>query len=499
MVKQADLFKMAFEIIQITTGEESEKLMLLEEAAADPPNATSTKPLIQKVAYRLRARYNDEERKRYFEPISVTIGPLHHERDPKPDSPFERGEKFKLQLAGTFIKKSGRTKEDFYSNVKKEINSLKKCYDPNEVEKWNDEELAWMFLVDGCALLHFILLDVMDKWKQVGGKNDLVAFAKLDLFLLENQLPYKLLEILIGMFPEVPSEEGGENCQKELKDSVTKFIDKSFLSPVEQQLQHPIQVDSHHQIHPPHLEQQKQEEEKEPAHLLALLRKRLIGTKAKEKGKDKKMDILWEKLRNSKLCSYGAKSRHWHTFRNVKELKEKGIRFKASKERGAITDIDFDDRFCMPTLTLSPILVDVATMPKLLNLIAYEMCPDFKNEFEITSYVSFLDSLIDSREDVKELRDAGVLRNELGSDKDVAVLFNKISDKLVPNLEIHFELKRRIQEHCNIIWARDVAKICHTYFRSPWSFIVFLGVITGLVMAALQTYNSFKETYYLED
>ncbi|GLT58122.1 hypothetical protein SLA2020_310440 [Shorea laevis] len=100
---------MAFEIIQITTEEESKKLMLLEEAATDPPNATSTKPLIQKVAYTLRARYNDEERKLYFEPISVTIGPLHHERDPKPDLPFERGEKFKLQLAGTFVKKSART------------------------------------------------------------------------------------------------------------------------------------------------------------------------------------------------------------------------------------------------------------------------------------------------------------------------------------------------------------------------------------------------------
>ncbi|GLT58125.1 hypothetical protein SLA2020_310460 [Shorea laevis] len=456
---------MAHEIIQITvTKEESEKLMLLKEAAADPRNATSTKPLIQKVAHTLRARYDDEERKRYFEPISVTIGPLHHERDTKPDSPFKRGEKFKLQLAGTFINnQNGRTVEDFYDNVKKEINTLRKCYDPTQVEKWDDDELAWMFLVDGCALLHFIFLDVKDEWEELGGKNDLVAFAKLDLFLLENQLPYKLLEILIGMFPD---EEGRQYCQKELRGSITNFIGKSLLSPVEEQ---------------------KQEEEKGPAHLLALLRKRLIGVKPKEKGKN-------QKPKSSKLRSSSDES--WPTFRNVRELKEKGILFKA-KERssGVITDIEFNDGSCMPTLTLARIMVDDATMPKLLNLIAYEMCPDFENEYEITSYVSFLDSLIDSAEDVKELRDARVLHNGLGSDEAVATLFNKISDNLVPNFQLHQDLKNRIQKHVmrNRLWATDVALFYHTHFRSPWSTLVFLGAIAGLVMTVVQTYNSFND------
>ncbi|GLT95852.1 hypothetical protein SLE2022_135110 [Rubroshorea leprosula] len=83
---------------------------------------------------------------------------------------------------------------------------------------------------------------------------------------------------------------------------------------------------------------------------------------------------------------------------------------------------------------LASILVDNATMPKLLNLTAYEMCPDFKNEYEFTSWVSSLDSLIDSGEDVKELRDARVLHNGLGSDEVVAKLFNRISNHLVANL-----------------------------------------------------------------
>ncbi|GLT63174.1 hypothetical protein SLA2020_357550 [Shorea laevis] len=87
----------------------------------------------------------------------------------------------------------------------------------------------------------------------------------------------------------------------------------------------------------------------------------------------------------------------------------------------------------MATLKLPPVKVDNYTAPNLMNLMAQEMCPDFVNDFEITSYVSFLNSLIEKAENVKELRDAGVLGNRLGSDKAVVRLFNKINAKLVPN------------------------------------------------------------------
>ncbi|GLT58134.1 hypothetical protein SLA2020_310540 [Shorea laevis] len=99
----------------------------------------------------------------------------------------------------------------------------------------------------------------------------------------------------------------------------------------------------------------------------------------------------------------------------------------------------------MATLKLHPIVVDDSTIPKLLNLIAYEMCPDFVNDYEITTYVVFLDSLIDKAEDVKELRVAGVLHNGPGSDEAVAEVFNRMSDNLVPNPELKYsDLQERI-------------------------------------------------------
>ncbi|GLT73962.1 hypothetical protein SLA2020_457880 [Shorea laevis] len=457
-------------------------LLELEEAVGDlhvtatgPLNATSTKPLIQKAMPALRKLYDEKTMDRHFKPISFSFGPLHHAKEFTQGSTFEKAEKFKRRLAAMFIINSGNQMEVLYENVKKEIQSLRNCYDPIEVVDWEDEELAWMFLMDGCALLHFILLDVQGKWEQLGGKNDQCAFMIHDLFLLENQLPFQLLEILIYSCIE---------GQKELKDSIAKFINRPFLSPVKQ-ISIPIYDQGDSQTH--HCERQRQEE---PVHLLALLRRKLIGQGVKSQEKPREKDGLLEKLMR-KLCSSG-KRKIWPTFRNVKDLKAKGIRFKAKEKTDGITDIDFNHRYCMPTLTLAPILVDEGTMPILLNLIAYEMCSDFTNECEITSYVTFLESLIDSGKDVKELRDAGVLFNALGSDEYVAEMFNKISKYLVSNPEKYEGLKDRIQDHCDLLWASDVAYFYRTYFSSPWSLLVFLGAVAGLVMTGLQTYSGFN-------
>ncbi|GLT91335.1 hypothetical protein SLE2022_092260 [Rubroshorea leprosula] len=484
-LKRVDLLNMTHVIIQITnTEQESKKLMLLDEAVGDlhvtatsPLNATSTKPLIQRAVPTLRGLYGEKTVDRHFKPISFSFGPLHHGKEFTQGSTFEKAEKFKRRLAAMFISYSGNQKEVLYENVKKEIHSLRNCYDPIEVVDWEDEELACMFLVDGCALLHFILLDVQGKWEKLGGKNDQSVFMIHDLFLLENQLPFQLLEILIY------------SCikgQEELKDSIAIFINKPFLSLVKE-ISIPIYDQGDSQTH--HCQRQRQEE---PVHLLALLRRKLIGQGVKSQEKPKEKDGLLEKLMR-KWCSSGNKIRQLPTFRNVKELKAKGIRFKPKEKIDGITDIDFNHRSCMPTLRLAPILVDDQTMPILLNLIAYEMCSDFINECEITSYIAFLESLIDSGEDVKELRDAGVLFNGLGSDENLAEMFNKISQYLVPNPEKYKGLKDRIQYRYNLAWASDVAYFYHTHFRTPWSFLVFLSAVAGLLMTALQTYRGFNK------
>ncbi|GKV43561.1 hypothetical protein SLEP1_g50840 [Rubroshorea leprosula] len=465
------------------TEVESGKLKLLKEANTD--SLPSNKPLIRRVPNRLSLCYRKEDGVRYFQPTSVAIGPLNHQRETNKHSRIQRGEECKLKLAKVFIDECNGKEEAFYENVKKEIKSLKDCYCFYcfQGQKWTDEDLAFMFLVDGCALLLFIVLYVDDAWEGFRVTQGLVGIAEVDFFLLENQLPYQLLKILIDSFAEASKDD---DLKRLFKKYITAFVDKSFFNLTAPQ-QHRSQVD-HSQPHLSH-EQQKEEEE-DPVHLLDLLRTRLMGVKSKKKEWTNKSGWLRTEMK-------GKRSRYRYSIGNVKELKDHGIRFKAREKVDSFTEIEFDDRSCRPILRLAPIFLHNTTMPLLLNLMAYELCPDFKEDCKITSHLSVLDSLIDNSEDVKELRDADVLHHGLGSDEAVAELFNKISSILVPSLKMHSELSR-IHEYCSKKShlrnrrARFVAKLTDTYFSSPWSVWVFLGASATLIMTVIQTYNSFQ-------
>ncbi|GLT65458.1 hypothetical protein SLA2020_378900 [Shorea laevis] len=174
------------------TKDEIEKLKSLAEANTRP--ATSDRPLIQEVTHILRSCYTMEECKRYFNPTYVALGPLNYQERTKRDLRFERGEESKRRLAAMFIKLTNGTTEDFYKNVKKKMDTLRNCYNFKEGQKWNDEDLAFMFLVDGCALLHFIVLDVNVMWQEFIGTDDLVGIERVDFFLLENQLSELMIE-----------------------------------------------------------------------------------------------------------------------------------------------------------------------------------------------------------------------------------------------------------------------------------------------------------------
>ncbi|KAL4324661.1 hypothetical protein GQ457_11G009140 [Hibiscus cannabinus] len=140
-------------------------------------------------------------------------------------------------------------------------------------------------------------------------------------------------------------------------------------------------------------------------------------------------EVKRESSRIGKMfMSCGEGRRHKKTVRRIKKLKESGIRVKPSKTR-TITNISFYCNF-KGEVTMPHLWVDCSTASKLMNLVALEMCGDFHNGYEVIAYLCFMDSLIDTPEDVKELEDTGVLHNNLGTDEAVAHLFNELASDL---------------------------------------------------------------------
>ncbi|TYI58580.1 hypothetical protein E1A91_D11G369600v1 [Gossypium mustelinum] len=414
------------------------------------------KPLIQRVPSTLDRQ---EDLKKYFKPKVISIGPLHH------DDPTLHDEKLKLKLAAHFVKNIGVDKDTLYNNMKTEIGGLKKCYDPKELEKYSNdndnEELAWMFFVDGCAILQAVYIrysqDYGHKPSHSLIKNDLLTFVYSDLLLLENQLPFRVLELLTS---------SGDGTK--FMDSIERFIDDTVVSPAE--LEHQRNRFRSREWWKP----------QNPIHLLNLLRERLLFDKEKIR---KTMEGLSAHAGSTNIKETRTKWCHSHTIGNIKELKKAGILLKAS-QTSCLTDIRFNRILFLGKLCLPPITVDDSTM----NLIAYEMCPDFKNDFTFTSYMCLLDLLIDEAEDVKDLREAGILYNGLGSDEEVAKLFNKMNTDLVPSRIIYSGVKRKIHNHWKASWIKHAVQGYQTYFRSPWTFLAFVGAITALLLGALQAY-----------
>ncbi|KAB1671106.1 hypothetical protein [Gossypium barbadense] len=435
----------------LSDGEVANLRSLYEAFYAGQPNFTA-KPLIRKVPSALR---RNEDFKKYFMPKVISIGPLHHD-----DLTLIESKELKLKLAAHFVKKVGVDGESLYSNIKKEMDGLRKCYDPQELENYSEDnkELAWMFFVDGCAILQAVYMryDDDDDDGKLFIKNDLLRFVYSDLFLLENQLPFRVLELLTS------SGDG-----KKFMDSIKRFIDDSVINPGEDRFWCSEWLWEQHK-------------EGERIHLLHLLRVRLLVEEEKP--------WWWRFIERRFINEATTKRYHSRTIGTVKELKKAGITLKAS-ETSCLTDISFNHIFFSGKLRLPPITVDDST----INLIAYEMCPDFDNDFTVTSYMCFLDLLIDEAEDVKDLRDAGILYNRLGSDEEVAKLFNKMNTDLVPSPMIYSGVKEKIHNHCKNMWINHAAQGYHTYFRSPWTFLAFLGAIAALTLSALQTYYAMHQ------
>lgn len=192
------------------------KLEKIREAKKNEKNQSQT-PKIQKVIFFLREQ--DDFHKNY-EPKVVSLGPIHH-GNPN----YQLGENYKLLLTYEFIEGSGKNMEDVYNMTKEKIYELRTCFEEEVTKAYDDEALTSILFVDGCAILQYIYCATNKKFKELNIKTDSVAFGQQDLFLLENQLPYRLLTWLMSS-----SEK-----KEELSKSIETYIDLHVKVPEDQQ------------------------------------------------------------------------------------------------------------------------------------------------------------------------------------------------------------------------------------------------------------------------
>ncbi|KAF5469994.1 hypothetical protein F2P56_010548 [Juglans regia] len=433
---------------------ECKELIIDIPLALEPPRWPEC--CIYRVPKRLR-----EVKHMAYTPRLVSVGPFHH--------------CMRKELKDMEIQKL-RYLRDFCCRTRKSIEDLTCIIERNEVRIRHS--YSENFLLSSKEFVNMILLDAIFILELFWRKSETVQVHKkdyilsqpymergirYDLLLLENQIPFFVLEELY---------RGDQQNEVLLtkKDSLLKLSCRFFRD----------------------LYDDEQPEPKigEVKHFTDLVRCFFPPPKPKPK----------ESKRNIKQLYTATK------------LAEAGLKFRPASGR-SLLEIQFLENECLeifPCLNLSwllaclpclkstclstrmqrfleiPLLrVDDKTEGLFRNLMALEQC-HYPFETYICDYIVLLDDLITSKADVRLLVDKKIIVNELGSNVAVTDLFNKLGHEIESNGIFYLDLSKGLNGYYENSWNRLVATLTSVYFQDFWR---GTATLVGIIVLGLTLWN----------
>ncbi|KAL3745400.1 hypothetical protein ACJRO7_014499 [Eucalyptus globulus] len=378
-----------------------------------------------------------------YTPQVISIGPFHR------DKTAIQLMAIKLRYLTDFLRHSKADLPACIRIISELEDRIRQCYQENLTQA--SKELVEMILVDSVFVVELFIrsryLEYRDEDDEIFSKQWMSTAVFHDLLLLENQVPFFVLEILYDLTA--------------LSTTVTFFkLSYEYFKDV--------------------LEGQE-----------------LASTSFL-------MTHLVDYVRALQLSSFprGATSRGGKKFeltRSAKELHEAGVEFRLGMGRSSLLDIDFKDGI----LVMWQVVVHEWTEAWFRNMIAYEQCHHVGKY--ITSYAILMDSLIDTPEDIDILISCRILENRLGSNEDVASLFNSLYKKTMREDSSEFlysnlcqklnEYSRNPWNQWKAAWYRWRVILYRQYFSNPWSAISVVAAAVLLVLTLLQTACSLMDVY----
>ncbi|XP_054782602.1 putative UPF0481 protein At3g02645 [Prosopis cineraria] len=481
-----------------------------------------------------------------YVPQQVAIGPYHYWR---PE--LYEMERYKLAAAKRFQKQLQNLRlEKFVQQLTKLEQRIRACY--HKFLDFNGETLAWMMAVDASFLLEFLQVYAIEEGSKVPGKSAHNAILR-DIVMLENQLPLFVLRemlefkftsledaddllflMVIGLFKELsPFQlmDDHPNVQVSECAHLLDFFYDMIVPKLEQQSDI-VEVDEAHQ-----LEEEQEENEKSTSNpnyvkrflselwkLLSKINKgpvRLIKKVLLSRPVRFIIKLPWtiisnlpglkilkvpvesfffslldkeeeeeEKPENGDSSSNSLINRpplvEEIAIPSVSELFDSGVRFLPTNK--GISSIAFDTKtrtFHLPTINL-----DVNTEVLLRNLVAYEVSAA-SGQLVLTRYTELMNGIIDSEEDVKILREKGIVQNHLKSDEEVANMWNGMNRSLrLTKVTFLDEAIEDVNKYYNGRIKVKAWKLMKLYVFSSWQCLTFLAAILLLLLMTLQAFCS---------
>ncbi|KAK3183776.1 hypothetical protein Dsin_031062 [Dipteronia sinensis] len=372
-----------------------------------------------------------------YEPNAFSIGPFRYGQEQ-----LKPTEKIKLKYLQGLLRRSGKPEElmlELIGAVSAIAAEARQCYAGSSIGKWSDEEFVKILVLDGCFIIELFRKDAVDEVKKdpddpIFSMSCLLEFLKHDLILLENQIPWPVLECLFKLTMDYQ--------QKNLIELALNFFGNMFTS-------HKPSITS--DLFAKH----------EIKHILDLLRLSLILP-----------------LDQSNRSYTG-----WQPFPTARKIKDFGIKFKKVAAK-TILDIRFNNG-CLEIPTL---LVQETTETIFRNLISLEQCLP-KCPPIITSYAKLMDNLIDKTEDVEILCDNEVLDNWLNPE-DATRFFNKLYNDAYLKTFYYHDVCHKVNDYSKKWWPKWRNSYIQNYFTRPWVIVSQIVAVIFLILGFVQTFYS---------
>ena len=406
-----------------------------------------------------------------YVPDAFSIGPLYHGKEN-----LKATEIIKVKYFERLISRSDKMLSTIINSVAKVEKEARECY--NEAIKFNTEELVKILVIDGCFIIELLL---KNKDKKLREKDDpifnrpcMLQFLHHDLILLENQVPWIVLEPLFNLITDSSQHETLITLSRE-------FMKTAFLSREMPSLEKCINLKGikHYvdlfrklsiSITSP-LPADRDINIEESKHCVGVFRK--LATLVRSQFKKWMKSTITEE-NTGRLPG-------WQLLPCAKDLVNAGIKFK----RGSPDNV-LDIKFIDGVLEIPPLQVHNITETVLRNLISYEQC-QLKLSARITSYALLLACLISSPSDMNILYENEIIDNWLTS-TDATELFKKL------NYDAHFrifpykKLCKDVYEYRHRRWPRWRALFVRNYFDTPWAILSTSAAVILLILTFVQTW-----------
>ena len=382
-----------------------------------------------------------------YTPQVVSIGPLHHG-----DKRFEPMEKLKLGYLKNFLVKTDFKLEDCIRKVREKEGQIRECYEETILQ--TSDDFVKMILIDACFIIEYFLRSIdSEQWIKIDpilSKPNRWHDIKLDLILLENQLPFFVLEDLFVLIND-------RRYSTFLEVSFLHFKESYITIDISKNRDFTFDYFSQHYLE----KRDGGSEEVKVRHFTDLLRNFYLPCHEPQRGEDF-VEHLY----------------------SLSQLVEAGVKLKVGQNNNSIIELQFENG----ELTMPRLMVHDDSETFFRNMAALEQC-HYPYHTYIGDYIVLMDFLINEGKDVDILVDKEIMVNILGDSQKVVDLFNNICSGMVfssSNASYH-TLGKNLNAFYEHPMHKHKAVFIRDYFSTPWKIASLITAVVLLLLTLIQT------------